>query len=79
MEVLRQLRTAGKALLLSAVFIGPFLEPADGSPLNSRSASFTSHNCGGHRCWDNRRHHGHSRYHSDAGDNVSFRLLHKKF
>jgi hypothetical protein len=39
----------------------------------------TLHRCGGHRCWDNRRHHGHSGYYKDAGNHVSFRIFQKKF
>jgi hypothetical protein len=70
---------AVQGLLLSAVFLGPLPEPAAAAPLNRRPSATAHHNCGGHRCWDNRRHHGHSRYHRDAGDHVSFRLLHKKF
>jgi len=70
-----EVRTPIMMLILLIVLSSASICGAYADPLRSHRV----HNCGGPYCGETRRHPGHSRYHRDAGDHVSFRLFHKKF
>jgi hypothetical protein len=72
-------RIAGTSLSFLVFFVSASIPSAFAGSLRSHDFNHAAHNCGGHHCWESRRHHGHSRYHRDAGDHVSFRLFQKKF
>jgi hypothetical protein len=78
-EMAAAARIAATSSSFLIFLVSASIPSAHAGSLRGHDVDRRAHNCGGHQCWASGRHHGHSRYHRDAGSHVSFRFFQKKF